>query len=214
MVHNIQWDCMKQYLRKLRAGVLLLLFGVNPLSAQDSLNVEQGEMLKMRYEQALDDFCHYIHIIGSKQISQTRKAVAIESALALFYNDGEPYEEDGKQRRGATVMVINKYGRKYAPKRLKDFLDNLKRLTCYKYSLVKAEIPISIPVQQITNVHDNVYCFTGVMKQDFIDSLTNVHDVTVVKRKFYLVKEYVPTPNGVETVFKPFLSGEIVLLKI
>lgn len=203
-------------MKKILLSFIFVLCIANASEAQTNgigLTADEKEAIETRAKQKIDDFLDYLGTIGSKQVSQTRKAAAIESALDLFIGEGLPYsyEDDYGNtltHEAVTMQTTNKYGRTYPPKPMTTYLDALKSLP---YKKVVIESADKVMVDNLTPTSEGKYKgvahyyqkFTGVYGDGRVYS-----DRTEKRLIIYVEKKMIPTITGGETVWV-ILLGDV-----
>lgn len=177
--------------------------------AQDGSNVmtdTEKEELQIRAAEKINTFVGYLGTIGSKDVSDILKDEAVKSALELFIGKGYnyTYEDDYGNRithDPVTMQTTGRNGRKYRPKRMTLYLDNLRKLP---YSKVVVESADAVRVDQITETEDGKYKAIAYYFQKFIgmrDGKVVYQDYTQKKLTIYIERRQIDTPVGTENVW-------------
>lgn len=191
--------------------IITLLFLCGQICwAQDTDSVLTEDIVitfEIRAKQKVDDFLSYLSQIGNKEVSESRKDVAVKNALNLFIGKGRKFnyeDEWGNKKEHAPVMiqVTNKYGRKYPPKPIKTYLDNLRLLRYKDATVERANV---FRIGDITQINDSCYRAVAYYTEKFSGKTEEGHSyLNFVQRKLFVFLEKSDLPASI-----PTLDGEI-----
>lgn len=183
--------------------VTLFIVSVN-VSAQTREN-----QIRLRAAQRVGQMCDYISLMANPKEELDARQYYKAAAMNLFIERGEPYEEDGRYKKGV-LMEVTSVNRKNAyPKLIKSYFDGLMRL---KYDVVQISTTeiAEMEVSKLRQTGDNKYVCTCYFEQAFCgyrDGRPIYKDITRKRVKCYVMVEQ--TEDGEELII---LLGDVTAL--
>lgn len=172
------------------------------------LSENEKKELEIKVKYKLDDFLTFLSQIGNKNIDSNHKDKAVKSALDLFIGKGyDYYAEDEwgrlKKHDAVTMQTTNKYGRVYSPKKMVDYLKNMRNLRYEKIDITSAA---AVRVDNITPTgKENQFKAVAYYYQRFYGKTAEGYeyiDYTCKKVTVNIERVQIPTPDGTTTTWK------------
>lgn len=184
---------MKHTLLKLLWITVIILTAVSA-SAQQS----KQDMLRRRAAEKVGQMCDYIEFMANPQNNFKTRNYYRTMALNLFINKGEPYEEDGRKKKGVLMEVTSVNNKTSRHRLIKEYFTGLINLNYEKVTISTTEVS-DIEVSKLKRIAENQYVCTCYFEQVFCgyrEGRPVYRDVTRKKVKCYVFKEQ--TEDGEE----------------
>lgn len=131
--------------------VVVLLFGVMPVSAKSELEMEE-EILVSKLKMLND----YISFIGNVEKDMDARKYYIDRALSLFVNKGESYECNGTSTNGALIHITSLQPPRRVSKTVKAYLEGLTHKGYHALTINEASFAI-IKMRELEKTEDGRY---------------------------------------------------------
>lgn len=179
----------------------IILSCVGSYSYAQDFTQQDKEAIQQRVKAKVEEFQGYLSSIVNKDLSDQRRLVSIESALALFMGNGEPYytyTEYGERERHREVRMqissVNRTSKSSTP--MKRYLNNQYR-NIMRYAKVVIESADAVRVDNIYKVGEGQYECVAYFGQKYISYNQDGHvvygDFSRKKVRVHITAKEIPT---------------------
>lgn len=186
--------------------ICIMAAAVFALPAMAQTDDAKEEMLRRRAAQKVGQLGDYIQCMGRKLEDMTEakqkeyKEYFRQSALGLFINNGDEYEEDGVMREGVLMEVTSASTNSSTKKLVKTYFAGLINMQYSQVTIETTDVA-NISVSKLQKVDEDLYVCTCYFEQKFCgyrDGNPVYRDITKKRVKCYVKTEQ--TEDGEEYI--------------